>query len=355
MRGKIMEKKINVAIIGAGNIAEAMANALKGINNRVNLYAVASRSIDKATRFAEKYGFEKAYGSYEELAKDESADLIYIATPHSEHFKNAMLCVENGRNCLVEKAFCGNQKQSIELINAAKNNNVLLAEAMWTRYQPSKDVIKAILREGKLGNIISVQSDFSVPIIGKDRLVNPALAGGALLDLGVYSLTVPDMFVDSTIKGIKQKVVKTETGVDATTVVQITYTNGVVATCKCSSVDANSNYAKIVCENGSMEFYPINVPKEVKIYNKDGILTQTIETSVSVNGYEYEVIECVDAILEGKTQVKSMPLSETIRIMGWMDSIRNHAGIVYPFETKKDIELDLSKVWGPDFVSIEDL
>ena len=130
-----MGKKINVAIIGAGNIANAMATACNGIKDEVNLYAIASRSLDKAEAFKEKWGVEKAYGSYEELAKDPAIDLVYVATPHSEHYKNTKLLLENGRNCLVEKAFCGNLKQTKELIALAKEKNLLLAEAMWTRYK----------------------------------------------------------------------------------------------------------------------------------------------------------------------------------------------------------------------------
>lgn len=341
-----MGEKINVAILGAGNIARSMATALKGIADDTVMYAVASRSLEKAEAFREKWGFEKAYGSYEELAKDANVDLIYVATPHSEHYKNTKLCLENGRNCLVEKAFCGNLKQSLELIELAKEKKLLLAEAMWTRYQPSKDAVYALLKEGIIGKVHYLESDFSVPIPGVERMVNPALAGGALLDLGVYSLTVPAMYLGTDIAKVQVSAVLTDTGVDATNVVTLTYKDGTMARAKSSFVDPMSNYAKIVGDKGYMTFGPINVPDGVNVYDVNGNLIRRVETPYIANGYEYQVLECKKAIEQGELETKSMPWSETIRLMGWMDSIRNHMGVVFPFETKEDITLDDKQVWG---------
>lgn len=347
MVGTALEVKymrFNVAILGAGNIAGDMAKALKGLGDEVCMYAVASRTIEKAEAFQQKWGFLKAYGSYEELANDNEVDLIYIATPHSEHYKNAKLCISNGRNCLVEKAFCANKKQANEIIMLAREKKVLLAEAMWTRYQPSKDIIKENL--DIIGKIHYLESDFSVPIIGVDRLVNPNLAGGALLDLGVYSLTVPAMYLGTDIKKVQVNTVKTDTGVDATDVIMLTYNDGTMARAKCSSVDAESNYAKIVGDKGYMVFGPINAPEYVNIYDPLGNLIKRIDTPYRVNGYEYEVLECKEALANEHIETESMPHSETLRLMGWMDSIRNHVGIVYPFEDASDIAHNDVDVWG---------
>ncbi len=341
-----MERKINVAILGAGNIATSMATALKGIKDEVNMYAVASRSLEKAQTFAEKWGFDKAYGSYEEMAEDDNIDLVYVATPHSEHYKNAKLCLEKGRNCLVEKAFTANMTQAEELLSFAKEKKLLLAEAMWTRYQPSKDIIKDIMDSGRLGNIHYLESDFSVPIKGVDRIVNPALAGGALLDLGIYSITVPAMYFGTDIKSVKVNVDKADTGVDATTIITFTYKNGNMAKTKCSAVDDHSNYAKIVGDKGYMIFGPINAPDKIEIFNMDGELVERINPEIRVNGYEYEVLECKKAILEGMLECESLPHKEIVRMMGWMDSVRNHVDMVYPFETKDDINHSDESIWG---------
>lgn len=341
-----MGTKMKVSILGAGNIARAMATALAGIADQVEAYAVASRSLDKAKAFAKEWGFAKAYGSYEELAKDEAVDLVYVATPHSEHYKNTMLCLQNGRHCLVEKAFCGNRKQAQELIDYAREHKVYLAEAMWTRYQPSGDIIKGLISDGKIGEVHYVESDFSVPIKGVERLTNPALAGGALLDLGIYSLTVPAMYLGSDIREIKINVEKYETGVDATTTVFLTYKNGTMARAKCSFVEPDSNYGKIVGDKGYIKFGPINVPTYIEIYDVEGNLLEKITPPIQVNGYEYQVLEAKKQIEAGEVEPISLPHSETLKLMGWMDSIRNHVDIVYPFETKADIDVDVEKIWG---------
>lgn len=338
--------KLKVAILGAGNIAGAMATALSGIKDEVSLYAVASRSIEKAESFREKWGFQKAYGSYEELAKDDQVDLVYVATPHSEHYKNTKLLLEYGRNCLVEKAFCANLKQTKELIQLAKAKKVLLAEAMWTRYMPSKQVIKDILDSGEIGKIHYAESDFSVPIRNVPRLVEPELAGGALLDLGVYSLTVPAMYFGYDINTVKVDSVLTDKGVDATDVITLTYQDGFMVKAKCSFVDPDSNYAKVVGEKGVLEFGPINAPSYVKIFDTEGNLIRSEEISYLVNGYEYEVLECKKMIEEHKYETESMSLSETARLMGWMDQIRNYIGVTYPFETKEDISHKDIDIWG---------
>lgn len=341
-----MSTKLNVAILGAGNIAKSMATALKGISDEVRMYAVASRSIEKAKAFAAEWGFEKAYGSYQDLVKDDNVDLIYVATPHSEHFKNAMMCIEAGKNCLVEKPICVNRTQAEKLFAAAAEKGVFVTEAMWTRYQPSRKLICDLIGSGKIGKVHYMESDFSVPIEGVERLSNPELAGGALLDLGIYSLTAPAMYLGTDVRKVKMSMVMSDTNVDATTIATLTYADGTMARAKCSMTDAANMDVKIVGDKGYMVFGPIHVPNEVRIYNLDGDIQETIPISFIANGYEYEVLECKAAIKEGKLEAESMPHAETIRMMGWMDSIRNHAGFVYPFESKEDISISDEAAWG---------
>lgn len=332
-----MGERINVAILGAGNIAGDMSKALSGIADEVNMYAVASRSYEKAKAFADKWGYETAYGSYEELVKDEKVDLIYIATPHSEHYKNAMLCLENGRNCLVEKPFCVNYTQAKEVIDYAEAHNLYVAEAMWTRYQPSKEIIKDIINTGRIGKVKYIEADFSVPLLHVERMINPSLAGGSLLDLGVYSLTVPAMYEGNDVVSSESTMVMTDTGVDGTTEVDLTYKSGVKAHVKSSCIDDHSNYAKICADNGYVVFGPINVPTKVEIFDNEDNLIETIIPEIKVNGYEYEVLESKEAIAKGLTEPWSMPHEETLRIMGWMDSIRKKHSFIYPFEKEEDV------------------
>lgn len=342
-----MGKIINVAILGAGNIANAMAEAVNGIPEVACMYAVASRSLDKAQAFADKWGVKKAYGSYEELAADENVDLIYVATPHSEHYKNTKLCLENGRNCLVEKAFCGNLVQTKELLKLAKEKNLLLAEAMWTRYQPSYQFIKGILESGIIGKIDYCEADFAIQVRGLARMEKPELAGGALLDLGIYSLTVPAMYFGHDIQAIATNCELTELNVDLTDDILFTYKDGKKARVKCTfDAKEGKNYAKFVGDKGSVVFGPINVPTELTVYDNEGNVVEKHDISLLVNGYEYEVISCQKAIEEGLKEVPELPHTEICRMMGWMDSIRNHIGMVYPFETAADINISDKDAWG---------
>ena len=186
------------AILGCGHIATKMAVAVKCLEKRgdgVEAYAVASRTQAKADDFARQYGFQKAYGSYSELVEDPDVDLIYIATPHSQHYESALLCINAGKNVLVEKAFCANALQASEVIALAEEKGVFLCEAMWTRFLPAVKIVKDGILAGRIGKVESVEADFSMALSHVERLRNPALAGGALLDLGIYSLTFADLFL----------------------------------------------------------------------------------------------------------------------------------------------------------------
>ncbi len=326
-----MEKSINVAILGAGNIATQMAQCLNGLGDKVSFYAVASRSFDKAEAFAKKWGAKKAYGSYEELARDETVDLIYIATPHSEHYENAKLCMSYGRNCLVEKAFCANLAQTKDLIQMAQEKQVLLAEAMWTRYQPAKDIIKGIM-DKYLGEVTSLEDAFSFNGRGIERLEKPELAGGALLDLGIYSITVPAMYFGHDIVKMTSTCEKNEYGVDLSDEIIFEYADGKKAKMECSFGSEDKNYATIYGENGSMTFFPINAPTDVVVRDNDGKVVYEEKIPYLVNGYEYEVLECRDLILEGKCEAPSLPFAEIERMMGWMDDLRKQFGVRYPWD-----------------------
>lgn len=169
---------INVAIMGAGNIAGCMAAALNGLQEQVCAYGVASRSKENAEAFAKKWHFQRAYGSYEELARDPAVDLVYIATPHAMHYDNARLCVEHGRAVLVEKTFTANAGQARKLITLAEEKGVFLTEAIWTRYTPARRIVEKLLAEGTIGKPLSLEAEFSVPLSHKQRMYDPALAGG---------------------------------------------------------------------------------------------------------------------------------------------------------------------------------
>lgn len=185
-------RKIKVAILGAGGIAHAMALTLNRMaddpryTNLVEPYAVAARDGERAADFARQYGLPVSYGSYEEMLADPEVDLVYIATPHSLHAEQGEQCLRAGKNILVEKSFTANTAQAERLLATARETGLLCTEAIWTRYMPSRTIIHDLLASGIIGEIRTVSANLGYTITGKARLTDPALAGGALLDVGVY-------------------------------------------------------------------------------------------------------------------------------------------------------------------------
>lgn len=344
------------AILGCGHIATKMAAAVKAIENRgVEAYAVASRSLEKAEKFAKDYGFGRAYGSYEELAKDPAVGLIYIATPHSEHYNNILLCLEHGKNLLVEKAFTANALMASEVIALAEEKGVFLSEAMWTRFLPAVQMVKDWILSGRIGKVKSVEADFSMPLSHIERLRKPELAGGALLDLGIYSLTFADIFLtdeaicrvgcdgdcaENHIVQTKTHCVKFHTGVDATDWIDLVYANGQVAHLKTSMVAPLKNEGVIYGEDGFIRVQNLNDMVEIKLFDKAGTLLESLTPPRIENCYEYEVLACKAALEKGLKECPEMPHSKTMQMMTQMDNLRAAWGVSYPFE------LSPGEVWN---------
>ena len=341
------------AILGCGHIATKMAKAVKALEKRgmgVECYAVASRSLDKAQKFANEYGFGRAYGSYEELAQDPDVDLIYIATPHSEHYNNILLCLEYNKNLLVEKAFTANALLASEVIALAEEKGVFMSEAMWTRFLPAVQMVKDWILAEKIGKVESVEADFSMPLSHIERLKNPALAGGALLDLGIYSLTFADIFLtdpeickvgrDATggncvanhIVQTKTKCVKFHTGVDATDWIDLVYANGQVAHLKTSMVAPLHNEGVIYGTEGFIRVQNLNDMVEIQLFDITGTLLESVKPPRIENCYEYEVLGCKAALEMGLKECPEMPHTKTMQIMTQMDSLRAQWGVSFPFE-----------------------
>ena len=180
-------EKMKMGILGSGGIAHTMANTVKQMAD-VELYAVGARTLEKAQSFAEEFGMPKAYGSYEELAADPELDLVYVATPHSHHYPHVKLLLEHGKNVLCEKAFTVNADQARELFQMAEEKKLLLTEAIWTRYIPIQKTLNEVIESGAIGKVHSMTANLCYLISGVERLKKPELAGGALLDVGVYPL-----------------------------------------------------------------------------------------------------------------------------------------------------------------------
>ncbi len=328
-------KRINMAILGAGNIARQMATAINGLQEQVCAWAVASRSLEKAQAFAREWHFRKAYGSYEELAADPDVDLIYVATPHAMHYDHARLCVEHGKAVLVEKAFTANAAQARKLIRLAEERKVFLTEAIWTRYIPGRQLVEQLLADRVIGEPISLEAEFSVPLSHIQRMYDPALAGGALLDLGMYCLTFASMFFGDEIAEAASRCEKLETGVDATDDIEYTYRDSKKARLRTSMVTGPVNRGVIWGTEGRIEVDTLNNFSSIRVYDGLGRLRQEPKLPSQINGYEYEVLACIRAMEAGALECEEMPHDETVEIMEQMDRLRREWGVVYPFEREE--------------------
>ena len=324
-----MTKNTRIGIIGCGWIAEKMAITLQGME-KVEAYAIASRDLNKAETFAQKWNFTRAYGSYEEMLDDELVDLVYIATPHSHHYAHTRLSLLKGKPVLCEKAFTANAKEAEELLQLAKEKNLFLTEAIWTRYMPLSQTICGLVDNGAIGRPQLLTANLCYPNYHKERMHKPELAGGALLDLGVYTLNLAAMVFGTDIIRTTSACIKTDTGVDAQNSITLEYADGKMAIL-CSSQMAKSDRQGIISgDKGFMIVDNINNPQKVSVYDSDYQLTAVYNCPPQITGYEYQVYASIEALENGWLESPFMPHQETLRIMRQMDELRKEWGVIYP-------------------------
>lgn len=322
--------------MGTGKMAGVMAGTIKKMKN-VKCHGVASRSEERAQEFAEEFGIKVAYTSYEEMLLDDKIDLIYIATPHSEHYANMKLCIENGKNVLCEKAFTANARQAEEILALAKEKNVFVTEAMWVRYMPMLTTIKGILNSGIIGDPTMLSANLGYLVSDKKRLTDPTLAGGALLDLGVYTLNFAAMMFGKDIEKVDSSCIFTGTGVDASESITITYKDGRMAVLNATMNGVSDRRGVIYGPKGYVAVENINNFASVTVYDTNYKAVKSVKAPKQITGYEYEVYSCMEAIEKGEKECWEMPHAETLRIMQQMDELRAQWGIVFPFE-KEDTD-----------------
>jgi predicted dehydrogenase len=330
-----MEMKENgimrVGIVGAGWIAEKAAITLNGLE-QAKCYAIASRSLEKAQAFADKWGCAKAYGSYRELIADEDVDLIYVATPHSHHYDVTREALLAGRPCMVEKAFMANHRQAEEVVRLARERSVFLAEAIWTRYQPVVATVRGLIADGRIGTPRLITATLGYSMGNKERIMRADLCGGALLDLGVYALNFVRMFCNSPILRMESQCVKSSTGMDLTNAISIVLANGVLANVQSSACCVGDNIGVIAGTNGNLIIDNINNPQTVTVNGPDRTFVETIRVPQQITGYEYQFLACRQALIDGLLEPREMPLRETLYIMKLMDGLREKWGVRYPMD-----------------------
>ncbi len=320
-----------VAIMGAGAIAEVMADTLKGMRG-VTCYAVGSRSLEKAEAFARKFGIKKAYGSYAELVSDPKVDLVYVATPHSEHYENCKLAISAGKNVICEKAFMLNEKQAAAIFKYAEEKNVLITEAIWTRYMPMRNKISEVLASNVIGEPTMLTANLGYNITFKDRINQPALGGGALLDLGVYVLNFASMVFGNDVADIASICTYNDLGMDMQDSITLRYRDGKMAVLNASATAISDRKGIIYGTKGFMVIDNINNYEGITVYNNEYKKIAEYKRPRQITGYEYEIEACIRAIKEKWLECPEMPHSESLRMMNMMDFIRKSNNIRFPGE-----------------------
>lgn len=328
--------KLRVGIIGAGAIAAIMADTLKKMV-RAECYAVASRDLRKAQAFAFEHGATVAYGSYEEMLQDKKVDLVYVATPHTLHFEHAKLCIDHQKPVLVEKPFCVNEVQAKELLEYAAKKKVFITEAIWVRYLPFSQTIKEVLDSGVIGQPQMLNANLGYEMTQKERLVDPKLAGGALLDVGIYPINFAYMFFGDDVAEINGHATFTESGVDANTSITISYKDGRMAVLNTSMLSVSDRLGTIHGTKGFMIIENMNNYQSLRVYDSNYKKVLQKKCPRQITGYEYEVLACKKALKKKQLSCDEMPHSETLKMMKVMDDVRKQIGLVYPDDEKGNV------------------
>ena len=324
-----MKKTFGWGILGAGSIAAKFATDLKNLPE-ARLAAVGSRSADKAAAFASKHGFQRSHGSYEELVSDPGVDVVYVATPHPFHKGHTLLCLEHGKAVLCEKPVGVNEGQAREMADCARDKGLFLMEAMWTRFLPVTRRVQQWLGEGHIGDVRMLWADFGFRAgwNPQGRLLNPDLAGGSLLDVGIYTVALAFLVFGGPPVEIQAMAQIGETGVDEQTSVLFRYSGGGLASLFSAVRTSTPQGARICGTEGSIEI-PSFWKADTAVLHVNG---QDPVCISEPSGYQYEAAEVMACLGEGKTESPGMPLDESIGVARAMDRVRSVIGLTYPFE-----------------------
>jgi predicted dehydrogenase len=326
-------KKFKWGVLGTGGIAAAFVKDLLHAQGH-EVVAVGSRTLGKAQEFAKNIPAATAYGSYKDLVNDPNVDAIYVATPHPSHEGNTLLALTAGKPVLCEKPFAISAKQAQSMMNCAKENNVALLEAMWTRYLPHIAVVREILASGVLGKIETVEADHGQRLADQNiaRIVDPQLAGGALLDLGIYPVSFAHLVLGAP-SAITARAVMTDRGVDAQTSAIFDYDSGAQAIINTTMNALTPCRAVVSGLLGRLEidstFY---IPTAMRVILFDGTVTEYPNNYLG-HGLREQAIEMARVVGSGALESPLMPWSETLSVMQTLDQIRDQIGLVYPFES----------------------
>jgi predicted dehydrogenase len=323
---------IRWGILGTGRIAGLFAEGLT-VLPQAELVGVGSRSQESADAFGARFNIPHRHASYESLANDPDIDVIYVATPHPLHEDNSLLCLNAGKAVLCEKPFTINANEAKTVIYCARQANLFLMEAMWTRFTPIMVKLRELLAQGVIGDVQLIHADFgfSTAFDPKSRLFDPVLGGGALLDIGVYPISLASMIWGEPIS-IKSTVVMGESAVDEQSSLLFGYDQGKIAVLTSSVRATTPNEAVISGTNGYIKIEREWWRPQAMTINLTGHDATFIDLPFEGNGYNYQAAEVMRCMSEGLLESPIMPLDESLAIMQTMDRIREQWGLVYPSE-----------------------
>lgn len=337
------------ATFTADLVAAATSGSAAGPD--AEIVAVASRSPESAKAFAERFGIPRAYGDWESLARDEEVDIVYVATPHSAHRAAAGLCLEAGRNVLCEKPFTLNAREATELVGLARDHGRFLMEAMWMYCHPMVRRLKILIDNGAIGEVRTVQADFGLAanVPASHRLRDPALGGGALLDLGVYPVSFAQLLLGEP-SDVVAKAMLSEEKVDLQTGALLSWENGAVASVHCSIVGGTATSASVTGSEGRIDIpYGFFFPDRFVLHRegRDAEEFTADPADGARNSLKHEAAEAMRALRAGETESPLVPLDGTLAVMRTLDAIRDRIGVHYPGETRRVIRTDIRETPHP--------
>lgn len=323
-------KEIRWGILSTGVIAKNFADTVGKMNGETRVLAVASRTKESADAFADQYGIERRYDSYEAMAKDPDVDIVYVATPHSRHYEDMKLMISNGKHVLCEKSFTVDSQQAKEVFALAREKKVFVMEAFWTKILPIYREMEKVVSSGAIGDIRMLTAQYGYTTAREARKFVPELAGGTLLDIGVYAIGFACMFLGYEYDAIQSNLVMNSAGTDAIDTIILRKGNA-VAQLTTAIGAAMPVFGGIYGTKGHIDVPDFKNPQAFTVC-VDGEEPYTVKQPFEVNGFEYEIREAMNCVREGRLESGVMTPEQSIATMAIMDEIRRQNGFAFPFE-----------------------
>lgn len=322
---------LRIGFMGAGSIAHKMAVTVTGMNQEVaQVCAVGARDLERAREFAARYHIEKAYGSYEDLLADPDIDLIYIGTPHSHHARCMKQCLEAGKHVLCEKPFTVTRQEAEEIFALAAEKHLFVTEALWTRYMPSRKMIDDIIKSGVIGEVTSLIANLGYELSQVKRIWDPNLAGGALLDVGVYLIHFARMIFGEDITSISSDARFSQSGVDYCDSLTINFAGDRQAVLHCNVKAVLNRNGSVFGTKGYLEVVNINNPEKILVFDENYQQVAAYDVPQQITGYEYEVEASAKAVAQGQLECSEISHQETLEVLAIMDQLRKDWGYEIP-------------------------